>query len=146
MTDSVIEERGSQTQVTGGVEASEQERGPQAASAAGEGRGRVRREALFSRPWGAAEDLPAEEEVTVTCVDERLVEGAADQLIVIQLSYDGSKNRYGRSSGNRKAMTVLRATLSLTRCGRWFRLRELQSRLLGEHDAANGKDHVSQQV
>lgn len=125
---------------------SEQDRGPQAASASGEGRGRVRREALFSRPWGAAEDLPAEEEVAVTCVDERRAEGAADQLMVIQLSYDATKNRYGRSSGNRKATTALRATLSLTRCGRWFRLRERQSRLLGEHDAANGKDHVSQQV
>lgn len=49
-------------------------------------------------------------------MDEILAEGAADQLMVIQLSYDVNKNRYGSSSGNRKAMTALRATLSLTRC------------------------------
>lgn len=78
---------------------SEQHRGPQAASATGEARGRVRRG--FIQPWGAAEDLPAEEDVAATRVDEGLVEGAADQLMVVQLRYDASKNRHGRSSGNK---------------------------------------------
>lgn len=78
-------------------------------------------------------------------VDEGLVEGAADQLTVVQLRYDATKNRHGRSSGN-KGNDSSEGHAEPDRMWRWFRQRELRSRLLGEHDAANGKDHVSQQV
>lgn len=47
---------------------------------------KVNKEALFSRPWRAPEDVLAERAVTLKCMSERFGEGAADQLLVIQLS------------------------------------------------------------
>lgn len=62
----------------------------------------VNKEALFSRPWRAPEDVLAERTVTLTCMRD-LEKG-------LQISY-------GSNSGNRKAVKALRATLGLTRCG-----------------------------